>query len=149
VKHGIENNEELAHAGGERRHGVLTVATQSQIESSDGGIAAHSRHRRHIQDAPDLGASSPDTTAATQFPTIAVKWREAGQCGDLLAIKHPQFGQLREQRSREHFADPRNRTQQLVALTPQGSIANQLGEFIVEANKSLFQPADVLIDAAV
>jgi hypothetical protein len=30
-------------------------------------------------------------------------------------------------------------TQQLVALAPQGSIANQLGEFIVEAEKSLFQ----------
>ena len=48
VKHGIENNEELAHGGRERRLGVLTVATQSKIESSDGGIAANSRHRRHI-----------------------------------------------------------------------------------------------------
>lgn len=31
----------------------------------------------------------------------------------------------------------------------QGSVANQLGEFIVEAGKPLFQPPDVLIDAAV
>jgi hypothetical protein len=49
VTHGIENNGELAHAGGERRLGVLTVATQSQIESSDGGIAANSRHPRQVQ----------------------------------------------------------------------------------------------------
>jgi hypothetical protein len=32
----------------ERRLGLLTVATQSQIESSYGGIAANSRHPRHI-----------------------------------------------------------------------------------------------------
>jgi hypothetical protein len=42
VQHGIEDNEELAHAGGERGLGVLTVGTKSQIESSDSGIAANS-----------------------------------------------------------------------------------------------------------
>src|SRR6266850_2074733 len=44
VKHGIENNEELAHTGDERGLGVFTVGTQPQIESSDGGIAADSSH---------------------------------------------------------------------------------------------------------
>jgi hypothetical protein len=67
MKHGVEDNEELAHTGGERGLGVLTVGTQSQIESSDGGIAANPRHCRHIQDAPDLSAPTPDTTAAAQF----------------------------------------------------------------------------------
>src|SRR5450631_3132350 len=62
VNHGVENNEKLAHAGDERGLGVLPIGTQPQIESSDGGITANSRHRRHIQDAPDLGASTPDTT---------------------------------------------------------------------------------------
>src|SRR6266436_3916045 len=37
VKHGIENNEELAHTGDERGLGVLTVGAQPQVESSDGG----------------------------------------------------------------------------------------------------------------
>src|SRR5580693_5589119 len=45
VKHGIENSEELAHTGDERGLGVLTIGTQPQIESSDGGIAADSSHR--------------------------------------------------------------------------------------------------------
>src|ERR1700693_6527616 len=57
VEHGVENNEELTHAGDERGFGVLTVGTQPQIESFDGRIAADSRHCRHIQDAPDLCAS--------------------------------------------------------------------------------------------
>src|ERR1700730_5560281 len=33
VKHGIENNEELAHAGDERGLSVLTVGAQPQIEN--------------------------------------------------------------------------------------------------------------------
>ena len=149
VEHGVENDEELTHAGDERGLGVLAAGTQPQIESSDGGIAAASRHCCHIQDAPYLRASAPDTTASAQIPTIAVKWCQTGQGGDLLAIKHSQFGQVREQSTREHLTDPGHGTQQLVALTPERSIANQLGEFIVEAGKSLFQPTDVLIDATV
>jgi len=73
---GIENNEKLAHAGDERGLCVLTVCTQPQIESSDSGIAANFRHRRHIQDAPELFASAPDTTAAAHVSTVAVKWRQ-------------------------------------------------------------------------
>jgi hypothetical protein len=55
VKHSIKNNEELTHAGGKRRLGMLAVGAQPQIESSDGGIAANSRHGCHIQHPPDLG----------------------------------------------------------------------------------------------
>ena len=73
-KHGVENNEELAHAGDARGLGVLAIGTQSQIVSSDGGIAANSGHCSHIQDAPNLGASTPDTTAAAHASAVAVKW---------------------------------------------------------------------------
>ena len=48
VKHGVENNEELAHTGDERGLGVFIIGTQPQIESSDGGIAADSSRRFHI-----------------------------------------------------------------------------------------------------
>ncbi len=91
MKHGIENNQEFAHTGDERGLGVLTIGTQPQIESSDGGIAANSRYRRHIQDATDLGASTPDTTTAAHASTVAVKWCQTGQCGDLLAFEHSKF----------------------------------------------------------
>ena len=82
---------------------MLTIGTQ-QIESFDGGIAANSRHRSHIQDAPDLCASAPDTTAAAQFSIIAVKRCQPGQCSDLaLGFKRPgtdsvcaQFGAILE-----------------------------------------------------
>jgi hypothetical protein len=37
---------------------VLAVGAQSKTKTSDGGIASNSRHRCHVQDAPDLGAST-------------------------------------------------------------------------------------------
>ena len=48
VKHGIENNQKLAHAGDERGLGMLSVGTQPPIEDSDSGIAPHACHRCHI-----------------------------------------------------------------------------------------------------
>src|SRR5260370_42546065 len=63
VKHGIENNEELAPTGDERGLGVLTVGAQPQIESSDGGISAHSRLPCPIPVAPPLCAASPGSAA--------------------------------------------------------------------------------------
>ena len=48
VQHGVENHEELAHTGGERGLGVLTIGAQPQLESSDSRIAANARYRRHI-----------------------------------------------------------------------------------------------------
>jgi hypothetical protein len=65
------------------------------------------------------------------------------------AVEHSKFRQLREQSTRERHGDAEHRTQQLAAIAPQGSITEQLAEFIVEARKAFFQPPDVLIDAAV
>jgi len=99
---------------------VLTVATQSQIESSDGGIAAHSRHRRHDTGAPDLGASSPDTRLPRSFPLSRLNGARPASAAICLRLSIPSSGNCASQRSREHFADPRNRTQQLVALHATG-----------------------------
>jgi hypothetical protein len=84
----------------------------------------------------------PDTAAAVQAPAVTVKWRQSGQGGNLFAIEHSQLGQVGEQSTREHFADPGNGAQQLVALAPKGSLANRLGEFIVEAGKSRAKPLE-------
>jgi len=66
-----------------------------QIKGSDDRIAADSRDRRHVKDAPDFGASAPDATAAAQSAAVTIKGRQAGQCRDLLAIQRSQFRQLR------------------------------------------------------
>src|SRR5438128_7009407 len=118
-----------------RRLGKMVVSVDLPETSAALPICANKGQAHRVTRAQREPA---DTTAAAQFSTIAVKWGQPGQGGDLLAIEHSQFGQLREQSTREHLTDPGHGTQQLVALTPEGSIANQLGEFIVETGKSLF-----------
>jgi hypothetical protein len=60
VKHGVENHEKLAHAGGERRFRIFPARTQLGVEILDNGIGADRGDYGHIQDAPDLRASAPE-----------------------------------------------------------------------------------------
>jgi hypothetical protein len=124
--HGIENDEQLAHAGGECQFGMFTAGAQPQIEDSDSWIAADSRHRCHVQHSPDLGTPAPDAAAAAQAATVAVEGRQANQGGDLLAIESSQLGQRCQQDARQHLPDPGNRAQQLGALTPERSVTGSL-----------------------
>jgi hypothetical protein len=118
ANHGIENDHQLAHAGGKCGFGMLAPGAQPQIEASDGGIAADSRDRRHVQDASDLGASAPDATTAAQATAVTVKRRQARQGGDLLAIEFSQFGQVCKQGPRQYCANPRYGPQQLITFAP-------------------------------
>ena len=137
VQHGVENHEELAHAGGESRFRVFTACPQLGVKILDDWIGTNRGDHGHVQDAPDLGATAPDTTAAAQATAVAVKGRQPGQRGDLFAIKCAQLGQVREQGGREHFADSGHRAQQLVAFAPDRGLADQTGEFIVEPGEPL------------
>jgi len=49
AKHGIKNDEQLAHAGGKGRLGMFAPGAQPQVEGSDGRIAADCRDRRHVE----------------------------------------------------------------------------------------------------
>ena len=101
VKHGVENHEEFAHAGGERRFRIFPARTQLGVKILDDWIGANRGDNGHIQDAPDLGAPAPDTAASVQASAVTVKWRQSGQRGDLFAIKCSQLGQVCEQSTRE------------------------------------------------
>jgi hypothetical protein len=64
-----------------------------------------------------------------------------------MRFKATHFSHLREQRTWEHVADAGAGTQQLVALAPQGIIANQIAEFIVEAEPNLLPLRELLSSA--
>ena len=99
----MENNEKLAHASDERGLGVLPIGAQPQIESCDGGDCCE-----HLPPSPytgraERGRGHPRYNGCRACFRYRVKWCQTGQCGDLLAVEHTQFRQLREQRTREHL----------------------------------------------
>jgi hypothetical protein len=124
AKHRVEDHKQLAHARRESPFGVLTSGPQLQIKGSDDRIAADSRDRLHVKDAPDLGASAQMQRLPRRAPLSRLKGARPASAAIWLAIQRSQFRQLRQQRSREHLADPRHGTQQFVTLTPQRRLAN-------------------------
>jgi len=64
-EHGVENDEQLAHASGENDFGLFAAAaeialSQSLSKRSDVFVAAFGGEGGHVQGIPDGGASSPD-----------------------------------------------------------------------------------------
>ena len=52
---------------------MLTALTKSGVEGSDCRVGANGGDRGHVQYAPDLGAATPDATAAAEGSAIAIK----------------------------------------------------------------------------
>jgi hypothetical protein len=73
---------------------------QLGVKVLDDRIGTDRGDHSHIQDAPDPGATTPDTTAFAQATAVAVKGRQSGQCGDLFTIKCAQLGRVCEQSGR-------------------------------------------------
>jgi len=58
-KHDVENSEELAHGGGERKLGRFAGRAQTAIEGGDDRVAASGGQSRHVQRSAHRSASAP------------------------------------------------------------------------------------------
>ncbi len=56
--HGIEDNQELAHAGHEGHLGRLSGQAQPQVKLPDHGVAAAGGESCHVEGGPDMGPAS-------------------------------------------------------------------------------------------
>jgi hypothetical protein len=115
AEHGGKDHDELAYAIGERHLRVQTTLAQTCVELLDDWIGANRRQRRHVEYAPDLSASASYVTLTMLFAAVAIKRSNSYQSGNLLALGHPQLGQVREQSAREYIADCGHGAQQLIA----------------------------------
>ena len=66
VQHGVENDEQLAHAGGKGRFRVFPARPQLSVKVLDDRVGTNRGDHGHVENAPDLRASAPDATAAAQ-----------------------------------------------------------------------------------
>jgi hypothetical protein len=81
-EHGVENDEQLAHASGENDFGHFAAAagialSQSLSKRSDVFVAAFGGEGGHGQGIPDGGASSPDGSSSHQRSAVVIERSDA------------------------------------------------------------------------
>ena len=143
VKHGVENHEEFAQAGGKSRFRIFPASWQLSVRILDEAIGTNGVEHGHVEDAPNAERVRPRCTAAAQTTAVTVKRRQAGQCRNLFALECSQFGQVGEQGSREYRAAPRHGAEQLVTFAPDRGRTGQGGEFVGAGGEPLCEPAAV------
>src|SRR6202035_6029396 len=86
-EHGVEHDDEFAHAGGERDLRFLAGRQQSRVKGAQDRIAASGDQCAHIEHGTNLGATAPNRTCTTELAAVVVERRYSDQRGNLLTIQ--------------------------------------------------------------
>lgn len=85
--HGVENGEQLAHAGDDGDLLGFTAVHQALVVSADHGVVARGDDGCHIQGMAHLGAATLDTPTPAQPAGITGHRGDAHEGGDLAAVQ--------------------------------------------------------------
>jgi hypothetical protein len=143
LEHGINDGEELAHAGDERDLLGLPCSAQADVEVADGGIKSRGNDRSHIERRPHMCSSTQDRATATKRSTIAIERGDADQRRDLFMCQRAEFRQMGQQRCGQDGADTGDAAQQLILLTPHWTLLNGIGQIGIGLLQCPFQPGDM------
>ena len=137
LEHGVENDEQLAQAGGENDLGLFACSTrgglrQSQGKRSDVFVAAFSAEGGHVQGIPDGAASSADGSDPHELSTLVIEGSHADQCGNLLAIELSPFGEFGQESRRRGDSDARHGGHEVDLVLPVVVITNEFVDLILD-----------------
>src|SRR6185437_6439873 len=146
-KHRIDDGEEFPHAGHQSDFGSLSRIAEPFVERANDRITSASDQGRHIKSGPYGSATAPNRAATSEGAAVAIERRHSDQRGDLFAVEFAEFGKLGEQRPAHYGPNARNGLEQVLAFTPDRTLANALIEVLIGSLKFFFEPADVGADA--
>ena len=90
--HGIENGQELTHAGRERDLLGFARRAQARIKGFEHRIIADGHEGTHVQGRPDMGASPPGRAGPPQGAAVPLAGGDADERRDALAASGAQLG---------------------------------------------------------
>ena len=147
LEHGIQNEQQLAHAGYESQLLRLTSRQQPLVEVPDDGVAAAAHQRSHVQGSANPGASAPDGPLDSQGAAVPVEGSHSHQGGDLPAVQCAQLRQVSQKSEGKPLSHAGDGPQKVVLLTPYGTLAESLPQVLVQVLQLLLQPAAVGLNA--
>jgi len=146
--HGIEDNQELAHAGHEGHLGRLSGQAQPQVKLPDHGVAAAGGESCHVEGGPDMGPASPAGSFPAGLSAVAVEGSHPDEGGELASAEGSQLGKAAQQRGGHHGADSQDARKDLFFLAPDGALLDEVIDIVVDVLEPLLHPADVDLDVS-
>ena len=111
------------------------------------GLEAAGYQRTHVQGGADPGASTPDGAFAPQGAAVPVEGSHPYQGGDLPAVQRAQLRQIGQESERELLSHAGNGAQEVILLSPYGTLTKSLPQSLVQVVRLLLQPCNVSVDA--
>lgn len=96
-QHGVEDDKELAHAGGDHDFEFFSLVFEALCESCDDGVPGSGCQGRHVEDVSDGSPATTNGAGAVEFAAVAVVGRQASQGADLFTIERPQLRKFCEE----------------------------------------------------
>jgi hypothetical protein len=144
--HGVENREQLAHAGDQSDFERFALGLEPFVEISNHGIVSSSDQGCHVQSAAHRSSATPDATAAFKRATVAVEGSQTHQRRNLFTIEGAEFWQLGQQGAAGDWADCRSTAQNIFVLFPDRALFDEAIDIGVDTLEFLFELTDVLGD---
>src|SRR5665213_4565134 len=146
-EHGIEDGQQLAHAGGDSDLGGLACADQAAVEEPDDRVVADGGQGGHIQHRAHFAAPTANAARSLALARVVGQWCDAHELGDLATLQPAELGESRSQRQDRHRPDALDAVQQL-ALVLEVPIQMIVGLLVDLADLRIEQPEHAL-DAAI
>ena len=146
LEHGVEDRQQLAHAGGQRYLAWLAGGTQTTVEGTDFLVASGGSQGGHVESGTYLGASAGNDTPATESTTVAVERSDADERGDLPAGELAQLGKLAEQSTSGLGTDTRDRLEEVFLFAPERRLFDVFVDVGVEGVDLAVEEGDGLLE---
>ena len=151
-EHGVENDQQLAHASGENDFGLFAASagialSQSLSKRSDVFVAAFGGEGGHVQGIPNGGSSSPDGSGSQQKSAVTIEGSDADERSDLLAVELSQFGEVGQEGGGGGGSDARHGGHEVDLVLPVVVITNELFDLILDAFELFFEGFEDVLDA--
>ena len=147
-QHGVEDREQLPHAGGGRDLEWLAGGAQALVEDPQHRIVLATDERGHVAHGAHRGTAAPDHAFAAHRAAIAIHRCDTDESRDLMAGEVAELGQGRQQREHGDRPDARHAAQQIRLRLVERARCHGVLQIAVHIGEPFLEPADVLGEIA-
>ena len=143
---GIEDDDELSHAGGESLFAGFAGGSQLGVVSGDEWIGAAGDQGGHVERGAHGRAAAGDGAAPAQGAAVAIDRCHADQRGDFAAVEMAEFGQLGDQGAQRRLADAGDTGQEIGIGLPGRAATDRAVDVLLEFGELGLQQFDMPVD---